>query len=57
VTESESFDNINTTSGKEFNYAIGSYDVTVEITVTVAGVNNSMNITGVTADIISKVLN
>ena len=44
------FSNINTTTSKDFNYIVGTQCVTVHVTVTVEGENNSMYITGVTAD-------
>jgi len=54
VTETETFDDIKETTEKDFEYAISGYDVTVRITVTAEGENNSMNITGVTAEITGK---
>lgn len=57
VTDTEKFSNINTTTTKSFIYTIGNYDVAVTVTVTAEGKNNSMNITGATAEITGKVLN
>jgi len=54
VIETETLSSIKATISKDFIYTIGYFDVTVMVTVTVAGANNNMNITGVTAEIISK---
>jgi len=51
VIKTETFNDINTTTSKDFSYAISVYYVTVNVTVTAEGENNNMNITGVSARI------
>jgi len=55
VVKTETFNDINVTTSKNFSYTISVYYVTVSVTVTVVGVNNNMYITGATAEITSIV--
>ena len=55
ATMTELFTGINQTTDRTVTYELGGYKVTVVITVTATGSNNSMNITGATAKVIGTV--
>jgi len=54
VPKSETLDDINETTSKEFYYTIGNCDIAVMIIVTAEGKNNNMEITGATATVTSS---